>query len=250
MKPSKQLLVGMAALLAFWIPSGASSALATATPRGPVSYRPASGTGTIPMFFEENVGQTDKSVRFVGRGRDYSVLVTDSEAVFKVAPSGPDERSADVRMSWVGARDRSASLQNFRFPGRAITSLAMTRRPGSGDPPLQRCDTKTSIRAWIWNSMAREISSSTTSSSGRAPIRAASDSGFRERTRLGSMTTPATSSCRWPEGSCATRKRSSIRRRPPESDASSPAIPSHRTAKSPSRLATTTPRRCSSSTRS
>jgi hypothetical protein len=45
--------------------------------------------------------------------------VTDSEAVFKLAPSGPDERGADVRMTWVGADASARVVAADPLPGKS-----------------------------------------------------------------------------------------------------------------------------------
>ena len=119
MKSSKKLLAGSLVLLTLWVPSSAATAPADAGSRTPAPYRPAAGPGSIPMFFEQNVGQTDERVRFVGRGPAYSVLVTDSEAVLKFAPAGPDERGADVRMAWVGADASARVVAADPLPGKS-----------------------------------------------------------------------------------------------------------------------------------
>ncbi|MFB3779183.1 MAG: SBBP repeat-containing protein [Bryobacteraceae bacterium] len=72
-----------------------------AFPAGLVSVRPAPQSHRLPLVFEPNVGQTDARVRFLGRGRGYTVFLTAGETVLKL-PAGPD-RWAAVRLKWVGA---------------------------------------------------------------------------------------------------------------------------------------------------
>ncbi|HSW49438.1 MAG TPA: SBBP repeat-containing protein, partial [Bryobacteraceae bacterium] len=72
-----------------------------ASPAGLAGFRPAPQFRPLPLAFEPNVGQTHSSVRFLGRGRDYTVFLTAREAVLKL-PAGKG-RWAAVRLQWVGA---------------------------------------------------------------------------------------------------------------------------------------------------
>lgn len=40
--------------------------------------------GHLPLYFEANEGQTDPQVRFVSRGRGYSMFITPREAVISL----------------------------------------------------------------------------------------------------------------------------------------------------------------------
>jgi hypothetical protein len=56
------------------------------TPRTPGAGAPLtpqlqSAYGRIPMYFEENAGQTDKQVRFIARGAGYALFITNDERV-------------------------------------------------------------------------------------------------------------------------------------------------------------------------
>ena len=119
MKPSKQLTVVMLALLVVWAPCNASNTLANEAAREPIPYRAAPGSGGIPMFFEQNAGQTDERVRFVGRGQAYAVLLTDTEAVFKLAPASRDEQGTDVRMQWIGANTHARVVADVPLSGKS-----------------------------------------------------------------------------------------------------------------------------------
>ncbi len=99
-KSAKSCLSVALGILILWIPSNAVNTHGHPTADAPVSYRPAAGAGNIPMFFEENVGQTDDRVRFIGRGRDYSVLIADNEAVFNLPSADSGGRGSSVRMQW------------------------------------------------------------------------------------------------------------------------------------------------------
>ncbi|MBK6312895.1 MAG: SBBP repeat-containing protein [Blastocatellia bacterium] len=119
MKPSKQLTVVMLALLVVWAPCNASNTLANEAAREPIPYRAAPGSGGIPMFFEQNAGQSDERVRFVGRGQAYAVLLTDTEAVFKLAPASRDEQGTDVRMQWIGANTHARVVADVPLSGKS-----------------------------------------------------------------------------------------------------------------------------------
>ena len=57
--------------------------------QGSPASRRCSGTdslaetyGKLPMLFEANNGQTDEQVKFIARGRGYTLFLTPSESVF------------------------------------------------------------------------------------------------------------------------------------------------------------------------
>ena len=56
----------------------------------------------LPYTFEQNQGQTDPSVRYLARGRGYSLFLTDREAVLSLQRSGEAPRA--LRMSLSGSR--------------------------------------------------------------------------------------------------------------------------------------------------
>jgi hypothetical protein len=47
--------------------------------------------GKLPLSFEANQGQTDSRVRFLARGRGYTIFLTDSEAVLTLRKSSPSQ---------------------------------------------------------------------------------------------------------------------------------------------------------------
>ncbi|MGA3324750.1 MAG: SBBP repeat-containing protein [Terriglobia bacterium] len=79
---------------------------AAANPPNPLANRLVANYGKLPLAFEANAGQTDGRVKFLSRGRGYSLFLTGNEAVLTlqkasgVAPTGtrPDMvgRSADA----------------------------------------------------------------------------------------------------------------------------------------------------------
>src|SRR5580692_9349899 len=60
------------------------------------AHRPkvAEAYGSLPLYFERNVGQTDSKVKFLSRGAGYGLFLTSTEAVLDLqsrsaAPSDP-----------------------------------------------------------------------------------------------------------------------------------------------------------------
>ncbi|MCU1238012.1 MAG: hypothetical protein JWP63_5979 [Candidatus Solibacter sp.] len=66
-----------------------------------VSQAAVKSPAQLPYAFEANHGQTDASVRYLARGRGYTLFLTGNEAVLRL-----HDRS--LRMSLIGARDASA----------------------------------------------------------------------------------------------------------------------------------------------
>src|ERR1700687_5752393 len=53
---------------------------------------------SLPMRFEENVGQTDHRVEFLSRGPGYTLFLTPGEAVFVL---GPQSDAAQLKSKFV-----------------------------------------------------------------------------------------------------------------------------------------------------
>ncbi len=71
----------------------------------------------LPIAFEDNKGQTDKSVKFLARGPGYTIFLTPDEAVLtlKKAPKKADSKIRDVRMA--ALRNTGQAVLRMRFPG-------------------------------------------------------------------------------------------------------------------------------------
>jgi hypothetical protein len=79
--------------------------------------------GNLPMSFEENRGQTDRSVKFVSQGQGYSMFLTPSEVVLSLQSAPPVSKSgrhASIRMAFSGAKaatvtgeDRQAATSSY-----------------------------------------------------------------------------------------------------------------------------------------
>ncbi len=94
-----------------------------ATPRIVDSY------GRLPLSFERNDGQTDSEVKFLSRGRGYTMFLTQSEAVlalragnqksngkgqnWKTATCGVNRR-VSIRLTGRQTTDRSQRTDSFR----------------------------------------------------------------------------------------------------------------------------------------
>jgi hypothetical protein len=88
---------------------------------------PASGTRVadpVASFvrFEENRGQAGAAVDFVARASSHAVFLSGGDAIFSLAASRPAGASADaapVRLSFVGAHDRTLPLGEAELPSRS-----------------------------------------------------------------------------------------------------------------------------------
>jgi hypothetical protein len=72
---------------------------------GPIAPQFKPNYGRIPLEFEENRGQADKSVRFLARGAAYSLFITDREAIFSLHRA---DAAVKVSMHLAGAHAKSA----------------------------------------------------------------------------------------------------------------------------------------------
>jgi hypothetical protein len=76
----------------------------------------------LPLQFEQNIGQTDPSVKFLSRGHGYSIFLTSTGSVMVLAPHGEPRRGQSVvRFQLVGANsspvidgmDKLAATANY-----------------------------------------------------------------------------------------------------------------------------------------
>lgn len=78
--------------------------------------RGADGFGKLPLAFEPNRGQADPQVAFLARGAGFQLLLTPTEAVYKLQRDGD---AAVVRMELVGARGQAVARGVDRLEGRS-----------------------------------------------------------------------------------------------------------------------------------
>ncbi len=70
----------------------------------------------LPPSFEPNLGQTDPRVRFLSRGRGYTLFLTENEAVLAVRrPEVGSQKSKDIRRPTPVVRGQLPLAQNSRF---------------------------------------------------------------------------------------------------------------------------------------
>ena len=72
-----------------------------------VSARLLESYGKLPLRFEANQGQTDEDVKFLSRGKGYTMFLTPGGAVMTLrAPGKENKQSGDVREREPGSRER------------------------------------------------------------------------------------------------------------------------------------------------
>jgi uncharacterized repeat protein (TIGR01451 family) len=120
--------------------------------------------GQVPMYFEENRGQSDSRVKFLSRGRGYTVHLTQSEAVLALKkkstvdssqptagkkqsvvssqPSAREQKSADetavLRMRLAGASDTARIFGEEPLPGKIYYASGKTKGQLPGYTIYQR----------------------------------------------------------------------------------------------------------------
>jgi hypothetical protein len=82
-----------------------------ANPRLVASY------AKLPLSFEANGGQTDRRVKFLSRGRGYTLFLTDREAV--LALQKPSHDTAVLRMKLAGSRAATSVSGLEELPGKS-----------------------------------------------------------------------------------------------------------------------------------
>src|SRR5215467_2355428 len=91
------------------VPRVAAKSLATArTETAPpndaqLKLTTAENYGKLPLSFEPNLGQSNEQVKFLSRGKGYTLFLTPDEAVFSLRDSKTKEESSVLRMKLVGA---------------------------------------------------------------------------------------------------------------------------------------------------
>src|SRR5579875_2827394 len=82
----------------------------------------------LPLSFEENQGQTDAQVRFLSRGANYSLFLTDSEAVLSLHANSRETKPDVLRMQLIGASRRVRVSGVGELPGK--TNYFVGNDPG------------------------------------------------------------------------------------------------------------------------
>lgn len=117
--------------------------------------------GRLPMSFEENRGQTDSRVKFLSRGRGYTLFLTEDEAVvalrrggFMPPSSGVSAQGGEInsplhnaatgsapavlRMRLAGANDKARISGEEQLPGKIYYASGKETGPLQGNATYQR----------------------------------------------------------------------------------------------------------------
>jgi hypothetical protein len=94
---------------------------ATATPRHHVASAPAphasSGYGNVPLSFEENRGQTDSQVKYLARGKGYTLFLTPTREVLALRRVVPSKSESQTTPDAKTPRNYSQSVLEFDLVG-------------------------------------------------------------------------------------------------------------------------------------
>ena len=119
---------------------------ANVAPRGfalnpQIKARVADAFGRLPLSFEANQGQTDSRVKFVARGRGYTLFLTSGEAVLALntaqrsRQTNPAPHEAVVRMTLLGANPTPVVSGIEQLPGRSNYFIGNDPAKWSTDVP-------------------------------------------------------------------------------------------------------------------
>ena len=97
--------------------------------------------GRLPLQFEANQGQTDSQVKFLSRGKGYSVLLTSGSMVLSLRPAEGTYAPASLALTGFGesGRGRSAIRQMekaARAQKSASTTFVVNLVGGSANPQV------------------------------------------------------------------------------------------------------------------
>ncbi len=88
-------------------PSAATSLATSLAGASKTGERRTGEYGKLPLSFESNQGQTDKTVNFLARGKGYSLFLAPTEATFVLThQSGAKPQSPEDRLKNDGAKQR------------------------------------------------------------------------------------------------------------------------------------------------
>src|SRR2546425_226635 len=92
-------LVGLVGMALAVLP-GVAQAMADNAPVAKAQIQ--EGYGKLPLYFETNRGQTDSRVKFLNRGRGYTLFLTPTEAVLALRHPTESQQTA-LRIRLIGA---------------------------------------------------------------------------------------------------------------------------------------------------
>ncbi len=88
------------------------------SPQATAQARLDANYGQLPLSFEANRGQTEPNVKFLSRGRGYSLFLTGDEAVLALRSQKPEVRSQEERRQLSAVRRQLPSARNSKFETR------------------------------------------------------------------------------------------------------------------------------------
>lgn len=156
------IITGVISSGSLWGSSGATLSVSTlprllpptADPDPVTKVKVSESYGKLPLIFEANQGQTDGQVKFLSRGRGYTLFLTPGEAVMVFGkPLHKDKvgKNSEVEATAIRMQGSEGSVS---FPAKVTTSSAMI--PASGAPTsliTRRSNTGKFIPALSWSSM-------------------------------------------------------------------------------------------------
>lgn len=119
------------AIAAFALATAASLTAQTTGASSPAPSRALASYGKLPISFEVNQGQTDKTVQFLARGGGYTLFLTPGEAVLSLNASAAAAKRPDasvprsvlapstVRMQLIGANSKAMAAGVDPLPGKS-----------------------------------------------------------------------------------------------------------------------------------
>lgn len=117
----KRIILALSIILSFQFPN---HVFANSTSSTFQKLQLKQAFGQIPLSFESNQGQTDKSVRFFSRGNGYGFYLTPTEAVLvlskqpEYSKSDPKIQSSIIRMQFVGANPEPRIVGEDKLTGK------------------------------------------------------------------------------------------------------------------------------------
>ena len=95
--------------------------------------------GQLPLVFEENLGQTDPAVRFLARGRGYTLFLTPEETVLRLPPGAEGVAPTVVRMQLEGGATGALMVGVNELEGHShYLALLGDRQPVRNVPRFRR----------------------------------------------------------------------------------------------------------------
>jgi hypothetical protein len=125
--PSFFLAVGAMLVLSGYGDAAARVGATVAQGHTPALAKAISGYGALPLQFEQNLGQTDRRVKFISRSTGSTLFLTSSDAVLSLTRS-------NSQTAGVGSKDRNALLAHGN--GNSVSAVLRMRAVGANPNPL------------------------------------------------------------------------------------------------------------------